>query len=267
MIRLLLAEIVKQGKRPIHRRLLIALPVFFLLATLLFVVLRVVGADAELPGGPGIGLAFAANNLFPFFGVIFAVATASSIGSSEYDFATARLVFTQEPRRWLHAIVRALTVLLWLLVLVVLVALAGTLLDLAMSLHRAGPYRVEALGPELARLVRTGATAYPVILLGLLAATWARNLLGGLFAVLVYSFFDLVVSGLARLPEAAVPGWLDLILRASRAVAPWLPSGLGEALAGEPGAWPPGLAVALLIAYVVGLTGLLALLLERRDVA
>jgi hypothetical protein len=196
VIRLLLAEILKQGKRPIHRRLLVALPVFFLLAALLFVVLRVFGVGAELPGGPGTGLAFAANNLFPFFGVIFAVATASSIGSSEYDFATA----------------------------------------------------------------------FPVILLGLLAATWARNLLGGLFAALVYSFFDLVVSGLARLPEAAVPGWLDLILRASRAVAPWLPSGLGEALAGGPGAWPPGLAVALLIVYVVGLTGLLALLLERRDV-
>ena len=266
MIRLIQAEILKQGKRPIHRRLLIALPAFCLLAALLFVVLKIVRADAELPGGPGTGLAFA-TSLFGFFGVIFAVATASSVGSSEYEYATARLVFTQEPRRWRHAIARAITVLSWLLALVLLIALTGTLFDLAIGLHRTVTFQPSALGTELANLGRAGATAYPVVLLGLLAATWTRNLLGGLFVALVYSLFDRVVTSLAQVPPAALPGWLDAILQVTRALAPWLLSGLGSALSGEPGAWPAGVAVGLLVVYVVGLTGLLALLLERRDVA
>jgi ABC-type transport system involved in multi-copper enzyme maturation permease subunit len=271
MIRLYLAELIKQGNRPLHRWLFLFLPVIYLLAALYFVLLRIFGGGGgDSPMSPGTGLGFAAAS-FSWLGAIFAVGVASSIGSSEYDFNTARLAFTQEPRRWLHALVRAAAVLTWLLGLLVLAAIGGLVLDLAMGLSRSVFFDVGRLGGPLADLLRAAATTYPIVLVSLLMATLTRTLIGGIFIWLAYSLGEGIVAAIGAITagglSGALPGFLDAIVTVARAVAPWTLAGIGNALAGRSEALPAGLGAVLLIVYVAVPVLLLMLLLERRDVA
>lgn len=265
MIRLYQAELIKQGKRPLHRWLFVFLPILYLLGTAYFVLIRLFGGAADSPVPPGAGIGFAAGS-FSWLGAIFAIGVASSIGSSEYDFNTARLAFTQEPRRWLHAIVRAAAVLTWLIGLLLVALIGGLLLDLAMGLSRATFFDAEAIGDPVANLLRAAATTYPIVLVGLLAATLTRSLVGGIFVWIGYSVLEWLIRAISGIPLGAAP-FLDAIVSFAKAVAPWTLAGLGDSLAGRSGALPPLLGAVLLILYVAIPILLLMLLLDRRDVA
>lgn len=266
MIRLYLAELIKQGNRPMHRWLFLFLPVIFLLASIYFILLRVIGGTTDSPVAPGTGISFAANS-FSWLGAIFAVGVASSIGSSEYDFNTARLVFTQEPRRWLHAVVRAAAVLTWLLGLLVVAAVGGIALDLAMGLTRTTFFDAREIGEPLVNLLRAAATTYPIVLVSLLVATLTRTLIGGIFVWLAYSVAEGILVFIAGNLSGLLPGFLEAVATVAKTVAPWTLAGLGNALAGQSQALPPALGAVLLIVYVAVPVLLLMWLLERRDVA
>lgn len=265
MIDLFAAELIKQGGRPLHRRFLFVVPAFLLLGAILVALVRLVGAQTDLPPLTGVGVEFAAS-LFGFLGVILGVLVASSIGSCDTDFGTARLMYTQDPRRWRHALVRVAAAFTWFLVVLILTAVAAIILDLAVGLHSDLGYDITGAFRALAALGQVAATALPILLIALLGATLARALLGGIFAWLVYSIFEALINNLAGTDLGQLAPSLGAISGVARAVAPWLLNGLSTALEGQ-GSFPAGVAALALIVWIAILTGLLILVLERRDVA
>lgn len=265
MIDLYAAELIKQGGRPLHRRFLFIVPALLLLGAILVALIRLFGVQAELPPLTGVGVQFAAS-LFGFLGVILGVLVAASIGSCDTDFGTARLMYTQDPRRWRHALVRVAVVFTWFLVVLILTAVAAVILDLAVGLHSALGYDITGAFRALSDLGRVAATALPVLLIALLGATVARALLGGIFAWLVYSILEAFTNNLAGADLGQLAPALGAVSGAARAVAPWLLNGLGAALEGQ-GRFPAGVAALALVVWIAVLTGLLVLVLERRDVA
>lgn len=265
MISLLTAELIKHGRRPLYRRLLLALPILLLLAavSVLFIRFTVGVSDFEAESGAGISFA---TNLFGLLGVISAVAVAAGVGSAEYDFGTARLIFVEEPRRWRHAIVRVIWLIGWFVALVALTALAGLVLDLAIGLHRAGPFDGAAWGREFGFIGRSALVAFPTVLIGLVFATLARHQLGGIFAALGYSLADRVIISAAEVPRGLAPAWLEPILEFCRQIAPAFLSGVGAAFEGRPSAAPIAVGALVLAVWIAVLIGLLVVTLERRDV-